>query len=279
MKFAICQELFEGWTWDRQCRYIHEVGYEGMEVAPFTLAKHPDEISSARRKELRRVAEGNGLEILGLHWLLAKTTGLHLTSADEATRRRTADYLALLGDLCADLGGTLMVLGSPQQRSLQPGVTREQGTENAIDVFRQVLPRLDARGVDLLLEPLTPKETDFMNSCDEAAEIIRKVDHPRLALHQDVKAMLGEGRPLPEIIRKHASLTRHFHANDGNLRGPGMGPVDYVPIFTALKETHYDGWVSVEVFDYSPGAEKIAEDSIRYMHEIWDRVSEKSGNS
>jgi sugar phosphate isomerase/epimerase len=273
MKFAICQELFEGWEWERQCRFIQKAGYQGVEVAPFTLASHPGDVSAERRKELRRIASDNGLEIIGLHWLLAKTTGFHLTTAETATRERTADYLAALGDLCADLGGSLMVLGSPQQRSLQPGVTREQATENAIEVFRRALPRLADREVDLLLEPLTTKETDFMNTCDEAAAMIRAVDHPRLALHQDVKAMLGEGRALPEMIYAHASITRHFHANDENLRGPGMGSVDYVPIFRALKETGYNRWVSVEVFDYSPGAEKTADDSIRYMREVWEQVN------
>jgi sugar phosphate isomerase/epimerase len=269
MKFAICQELFEGWDWDRQCRFIAETGYTGVEVAPFTLAANPRDVSPARRKELRTIAEQQGLSVIGLHWLLAKTAGFHLTTSDAATRRRTAEYLAELGDLCGDLGGTLMVLGSPQQRNLEPGMTREQANANAIEIFQAALPRLADRQVDLLLEPLTTKETNFMNTCDEAAEIIRAVHHPRLALHQDVKAMSGEGRPLPELIHAHQAITRHFHANDVNLRGPGMGDVDFVPIFQALQETGYDGWVSVEVFDYSPGAEATARQSLEYMRRVW----------
>jgi len=272
MKFALCQELFEGWDWERQCRFMSEVGYTGIEVAPFTLATRAAEVSPERRRELREIAAAHGMQIIGLHWLLAKTTGFHLTTSDADTRRRTGEYLAELGDLCADLGGTLMVLGSPQQRSIEDGMSRQQATDNAIEVLNQALPRLAERGVDLLLEPLTTKETNFLNTCDEAAEIIAAVGHPNLALHQDVKAMLGEDRPIPEIIRAHPAITRHFHANDGNLRGPGMGPIDFLPIFRALQSTGYDGWVSVEVFDYSPGAETIAIESIRYMKEVWDKL-------
>lgn len=274
MNYAICQELFEGWDWKRQCEFISQAGYTGIEVAPFTLATRPSEISAAKRLELRKIADANGLKVIGLHWLLAKTQGLHLTTADAATRRRTADYLSELTDLCADLGGTLMVFGSPQQRSLEAGMTPEQAFANAVEVFQAALPRLEDRGVDLLMEPLTTKETDFINTCDEAAQLIRAVGHPRFALHQDVKAMSGEGTPLPDIIRSHAGITRHFHANDTNLRGPGMGQVDFVPIFSALRDTGYDGWVSVEVFDYSPGAETTAMESIRYMQAIWNQVSQ-----
>ena len=273
MKFAICQELFTDWDFDRQCRFIAETGYTGVEVAPFTLADRADHVTPEQRRTLRQTATEYGLEIIGLHWLLAKTTGLHLTTADQGTRQRTADYLVELGNLCADLGGHLMVLGSPQQRNLEEGVSQEQATAHAIDVFQQALPRLADRGVHLLLEPLTTKETNFMNTCQSAAEIIAAVNHPNLALHQDVKAMLGEGTPLPELIQTFAPLTRHFHANDANLLGPGMGDIDYFPIFEALKSTGYNGWVSVEVFDYSPGAEKIAQDSLRYMQEVCRAIS------
>jgi sugar phosphate isomerase/epimerase len=268
VKFAICQELFVDWDWERQCRMIAEIGYTGVEVAPFTLASSPREVSAERRSELRQIAAANGLEIIGLHWLLAKTSGLHLTTNDAATRRRTTEYLRELADLCADLGGTVMVFGSPAQRSLEPGLGREAAYDHAAEVFRAAMPHLSERGVTLCMEPLTTKETDFCNSCADAFELIGRVDHPNFMLHQDVKAMLGEGRPLPQLIRKYAPLTRHFHVNDSNLLGPGMGATDYRPIFSALQETGYDGWVSVEVFDYEPGAEFIARESLRYMREV-----------
>lgn len=268
MKFAICQELFTDWSWEQQCEFIAKTGYTGIEVAPFTLADRAENVSAERRRELKQIAEDHGLEIIGLHWLLAKTTGFHLTTADAAVRKKTADYFIELTNLCADLGGSLMVLGSPQQRNLEPGVSLEQATANTIEILNAVGPHLSDRGVDLLLEPLTTKETNFMTTCAEAGEIISALNHPRIALHQDVKAMLGEEIPIPELIDQFKHITRHFHANDGNLRGPGMGDIDFFPIFQALKESGYDGWVSVEVFDYSPGAEHIAEESLRYMKEL-----------
>jgi sugar phosphate isomerase/epimerase len=266
MKFAICQELFVDWDWERQCRFIAEVGYTGIEVAPFTLARRIGDLSKDRRRLLRGQAEDRGLSIIGLHWLLAKTEGFHLTTADAAVRRATSDYLVQLGEACADLGGSLMVLGSPQQRSLEPGVSHERALENAAEVLRAALPRLADQGVRICMEPLTTKETDFINTCAEAIELIRRVDHPNICLHQDVKAMLGaESKPIPELIAEYAPVVGHFHANDANLLGPGMGDTDFAPIFAALARANYSGWVSVEVFDYSPGCERIARESFEAM--------------
>jgi sugar phosphate isomerase/epimerase len=196
-----------------------------------------------------------------------------VTTADAAVRKATADYLIELTKACADFGGTLMVFGSPMQRNVETGMSQEQAYENAAEVFRAAMPVCADRNVNICMEPLTPKETNFVNTCADALRLIDMVDHPKFCLHQDVKAMIGaETEPLPVLIEKYAPYVGHFHVNDTNLLGPGMGETDYVPIFAALKKSGYKGWVSVEVFDYSPGAEKIARDSMRYMRETLAKV-------
>ena len=274
MKFAICQELFEGWDWKKQCSFIAEVGYSGIEVAPFTLAPSISDVSASHLAEMKSIATDHGLTIVGLHWLLAKTEGLHLTTSNEGVRQSTASYLRELGRACAALGGEVMVFGSPQQRSLEPGMTRAQAMANAADVFRQVMPALEELGVAICMEPLTAQETDFVNTCADAVELIEMVDSPAFVLHQDVKAMSGaETDSIPTLIDRHRDITAHFHVNDVNLQGPGMGEVDFHPILKALHDCDYDKWVSVEVFDYSPGAETIARKSIEYLQRVLATVA------
>jgi sugar phosphate isomerase/epimerase len=265
MRYAICNETFEGWDYARVCRVAADLGYQGLELAPFTIASRITEVPSQRRREIRGQAEDSGLQIIGLHWLLAKTEGLQVTSADEGVRRRTADYLVELARFCREVGGELMVFGSPAQRRIPPGATRHQAADYAVDTFRRALPGIADCGVKLCLEPLSPPEAVFINTCAEAVELLDRLNHPNFLLHLDVKAMSTEDTPAPELIRKYASRLGHFHANDANQRGPGFGNTDFVPIFRALKESGYDGWVSVEVFDFSPDAETIARESIRYM--------------
>jgi sugar phosphate isomerase/epimerase len=273
LRYAICNELFEGWDFAEVCRTARSLGYEALEVAPFTLASLITELSGPRRAELRRIAETEGTPVLGLHWLLAKTTGFMVTSPDPAVRQRTADYLAELTRGCADLGGKLMVFGSPASRKVPEGHTAEQALDLAADTFRRVTPALDEYGVDLCLEPLGPAETDFLRTAAETRELIRRIDHLKVVLHLDVKAMSTEPSPIPEVIAANRDLARHFHANDPNLRGPGMGDVNFVPIFRALREIEYMGFVSVEVFDFKPDPVTVARESIDYMKAVEERVT------
>jgi sugar phosphate isomerase/epimerase len=246
---------------------VAELGYAGLEVAPFTLARRITDVTAARRRELRRQAESAGVKLIGLHWLLAKTEGFHLTSSDASTRKRTGEYLAELSHAAADLGGDVLVLGSPLQRNLPEGMTREQGEANAVDTLRHCLPALERDRVYLCLEPLTPAETNFMTSAAEGVALARTLAHPFVKLHLDVKAMSAETATTPDVIRANREYLHHFHANDPNTRGPGFGNADFRPIFQALADASYTGWVSVEVFDYSPDPDTIARESIRYMRE------------
>lgn len=270
-RYAICNETFGDWDHARVCRFVADLGYQGLELAPFTLAPRITDVSPDRRRELREQAEGCGLTILGLHWLLAKTEGFHLNSPNEVVRRRTADYLMELARCCRDVGGKILVFGSPAQRRIPTGATREQATDYAVDTFRMAASGFADCGVTLCLEPLSPPDADFINTAAEAVEILDRLNHPNFALHLDVKAMATDG-PAPELIRTYAARTGHFHANDVNLRGPGFGETDFVPIFRALKESGYTGWVSVEVFDYSPDPETIARESLRHMRECEARA-------
>lgn len=274
MRFAICNETFRDWPIDKACAFAADCGYTGIEIAPFTIAQYVTEITPQQRAEVRRAADTAGLQVVGLHWLLAKTEGFHVTSADADQRHRTADYLAELARCCADLGGTLMVFGSPQQRNLPPGVSPQQAMQHAEEVFARLLPTLEQTGVTVAVEPLGPEETNFLVTTAEALELIERVGSPHVRLHLDCKAMATENIPIPELIRRHRQLLAHFHANDPNRQGPGFGSLDFRPIFQALGEVDYGGWVSVEVFDYSPGVERLARQSIDYMLDCLGALAE-----
>lgn len=268
-QYSFCNEVFRdlGWSQEKIFGYLAECGYKGVEIAPFTINNDVNQISAADRKNLCRYAEKAGLEIVGLHWLLAgtKELGLHLTSPDPDVRKKTSAYLVSLGQFCADLGGKVMVFGSPNERNFTPKMTWPEGFGYATEVLKRAMPGLEKLGVTLALEPLGAYETNFMYCAGDAVKVAQAVDSPSCKIMLDCKAMARESTPMLEVIRTYAPWTVHFHANDPNFLGPGFGSLDFVPIFQTLKETNFKGWVSVEPLEYTPGAEKLATQSIAYM--------------
>ncbi|MEZ6069414.1 MAG: sugar phosphate isomerase/epimerase family protein [Pirellulales bacterium] len=272
MKYAICNETFVDWPHERAFAFARECGYTGIEIAPFTLNGDARLITAEQRAEVRQLAADHELEVVGLHWLLAKTTGFHLTTPDADVRQATSQYLGELARLCRDVGGKVLVLGSPQQRNVDPGIAMSDAMAFAAETIRAAVPVLEETDTVLAIEPLGPAEGNFLNHASDGVELMRLIDSANVRLHLDVKAMSSEGIPIPDIIRSCRDEMVHFHANDANKLGPGFGEIDFVPIMAVLKEIGYDGWVSVEVFDYSPGIERLAKESIDYLKECWAHV-------
>jgi len=276
MKFALCNEMFENRPMAEVCSIAKGLGYHGIEIAPFTLAPSATEVTKRQRREVRKIITDHGLETVGLHWLFARPAAaqnlppLHMTTPDQATWHRTRDYLGALLDLCSDLRGKVLVLGSPKQRSIIEGQTKEGAWRRAVDLLSSVLDRAGKLGLTICFEPLSPAETNFINTVEEGMKMVREIDHPNFKIHLDVKAMSSEAKPVPAVIRSvKADDIGHFHVNDPNLYGPGMGEVDYAPIAQAVRDIGYDKWLSVEVFKYDPDPETIAKKSIDCLHRFW----------
>ena len=269
MRFAICNEIYQGWKLEDTFAHAARVGYSGVEIAPFTLANSVNDIPPAERQRIRELAARNQIDIVGLHWLLVKPEGLYLNHTDAAIRERTAKYFVDLVDCCADIGGTIMVVGSPKQRNILPGVTREQAWDWTATTFRDAVKRAEDRGVTICFEPLSPAETNFINTAADAIEFVKPFNSRAFQIILDVKAMCSEEKQIPQIIRESKGQFAHFHANDKNLKGPGFGDVDFKPIAATLREVGYDGYVSVEVFKFEEGPEVIAGKSIEYMRQTF----------
>jgi sugar phosphate isomerase/epimerase len=265
VRFAFCNEGFGERPWPAVCSAIAQAGYDGVEIAPFTLGETVQDISPGGRAELRQAARDAGIEIVGLHWLLVKPEGLHISHPDVSVRERTRDYLRRLADFCADVGGSIMVFGSPRQRSIPPGATPDDTWARAVETFTGVLPTLSERSVTLCFEPLTPAETDFINTAADARRLIQQIDHPNFRLLLDTKAMTAERQAAPDLIREHADLLAHVHANDANGQAPGFGDTDFQPILAALRDIGYDAYVSVEPFEFPHEIDAIARRSLTYL--------------
>lgn len=269
MQFGICNEIFQGWNLPDTFAFAKKAGYDAVEIAPFTITKHVTDLSAADRARIRDQAAAAGIAISGLHWVLVQTEGMYLTHPDPAVRARTARYFVDLVECCADVGGTRIVVGSPKQRSLMEGVSYQQAWEWATGVFRDAVKRAEQRNVVICFEPLAPSETNFVNTAEEGRKFAAQFGSKAMSIILDVKAMSSEAKPVPQIIRESAGQFAYFHANDTNMKGPGFGDVDFVPIAAALRDAGYNGMVSVEVFKFDEGPEAIATRSREYLRKTF----------
>jgi sugar phosphate isomerase/epimerase len=266
LKQSICNESFKDWPFAEACKAIRKAGYQGIEIAPFTLSDDPLEISADQRKQYRGIMASEGLLFVGLHWLMVSPKGLHVTTADQALRARGWGHIRNLIDLCADLGPNgVMIFGSPVQRGTTGGMSREEATRNYIDGLAGVAPHAMERGVTILVEALPIGQCDVVQTLDEAAAIVREINSPAIRTMFDVHNAVDEKEPHAVLVERHFDIIRHVHINELDGRHPGTGDYDFKPVFDVLQKRCFNGWVSLEVFDFTPGAEKIANDSLRYV--------------
>jgi sugar phosphate isomerase/epimerase len=263
--------VFQDWSFADACKAIRAAGYDGIEIAPFTLAEDPAAISAAQRREYRDIILSEGLAFAGLHWLMVSPKGLHVTTPDEALRRRSWNHIRTLIDLCADLSGGsggVMVFGSPQQRSTTGGLTPAEATRHYADGIHSVAAQAEQRGVTILIEALPPAQSDVVTSLDEAARLVDRIDSPAVQTMFDVHNAIDEAEPHDVLVDRHFGKIRHIHVNELDGRHCGTGHYDFGPVFRTLARRGYTGWVSLEAFDFSYGAESIANDSLRYLESV-----------
>lgn len=265
-RHAICNEVYEQRPFAEVCRSIRGIGYGGIEIAPFTLASTPTEISAEQRREHRSIIQSEGLEFVGLHWLMVSPPGLHVTAPDAQLRERGWRHIDDLIDLCADLGdGRIMVFGSPKQRSTTGGISRDAATRNYIDGLAGVAPHAEARGVTILVEALPENQCDVITSLAEAVSVVKKIGSPAVRTMFDTHNAVNEAESHAVLVDRYFDLIRHVHVNEMDGRHPGTGDYDFKPLLSVLRKRNYAGWVSLEAFDFSPGAENVARDSLRFM--------------
>lgn len=267
---SLCNEAYEGWDFAKMCRSIRSFGFDGIEIAPFTLAEDPASISPGQRRELQSIMQSEGLEYVGLHWLMAAPKGLHVTTPDEALRKRSWDYLRRLVDLSAGLAGDredggVMIFGSPVQRGTTGGATREEATKRYADGLAEVAPHAEARGVRILAEALPSDQCDVLLSLDEAVGIVESIGSPAIQTMFDTHNAVEETEPHHELVNRHFEHIKHIHLNENDGGHPGTGNYDFVPVLQVLADRGYKGWISTEAFIFTPGPERIASETIAYM--------------
>lgn len=271
-RIGLCNEVIADRPFATQCDLAAKLGYDGLEVSPFTLGEEPHRLTANERTALRRAASDAGIVVTGLHYLMRAPAGLSITSRDKAQRERTVGVIRDLCRLAADLGAKVLVHGSPDQRKLEPGFEAE-GRQHAIECFAAAGEAAAENGVVYCIEPLSRRQTDHINTVEEAADIVTAIGNKALCTMIDCSsAAPTEPLSVPDTIRRWlpTGLIAHVHLNDPNRRGPGEGELEFAPIFGALREQNYAGDYGVEPFVYIPDGSTCAARAIGYVRGVME---------
>ncbi|MGE0659013.1 MAG: sugar phosphate isomerase/epimerase family protein [Reyranellaceae bacterium] len=271
LRLALCNEVIADMEFARQCAFSATLGYDGLEVAPFTLAEEPHLVGANARAAVRRAASDAGIAICSLHWLLVKPAGLSITSDDARVRERTLDVMRRLIALCADLGGSALVHGSPAQRRLPEGAGADEARKRGIDAFAAIADDAQQAGVTYCIEALATPAANFVTTLDEAIGIVERIGNPHVRTMLDCSAStVMESEPLAALLDRHlpTGMIAHVQVNDRNRRGPGQGSDPFAPVLAALKRNCYAGWVAAEPFEYEPDGAACAARAVGYLRGI-----------
>lgn len=275
MRISLCNEVLADYDFARQCVLARQMGYDGIELAPGTLSPEPHLLSAAERRDIRTIAEDNGVPVTGLHYLLRAPEGLSITATDAAVRARTVEVIRRLIALCHDLGGTIIVHGSPAQRRLEPG-HEEDGRRYGVECWAAIAKDAEAAGITYCVEPLHQPDANFVNTVEEAASIVRQIGSRAMRTMIDCSAAsIFEKQSVPDLIRQWmpTGLIAHMHFNDPNRRGPGDGTLAFGPIVAALRATGYTGNASIEPFIYIPDGATCSARNIGYMRGVMEALA------
>ena len=274
MRVVLCNEVIRELDFASQCMFAQKLGYYGLEIAPFTLDENPHLIRANRRAELRRMATDAGISITGLHWLLVAPKGLSIVSPDNVLRRKTIDVILGLIDLCSDLGGKIIVHGSPMQRNILPDDSVELAWERAQDVFSAVVEAVRSAGIVYCIEPLAQTDTNFINSVEQAAKLVQSINSPAFQTMIDTSAARTESLSTPDLIDRWmpTGIIKHIHFNDPNRLGPGQGNTRFSMIAAALRRQNYSGLVGVEPFEYIPDGCASAARAMGYIQGVFEEL-------
>lgn len=278
MNYGICNEHFSDRSLSETVRILADMGYDGVEITPWTVVDSPLEADRKTLNAIQETVENAGLEVIGVPRVFAAgDSEYHIGHPEASVRERTARYLTSVVDLCAAIGGSVVIFGSPNQRTVPEGGDSTTVWRNAVETFsdERLLERLAATDVTLCMEPISPEYTNFVTTTAEAIEFAEDVGHPNVGVALDGFHLARESRPLIECIRDASQHLEHFHSDGDTGRGAARGTLEYGPIVAALEEIGYDGYLSLEIHEliFEGAASKLnpvetARSSIDYLRSV-----------
>ena len=227
-----------------------KLGYDGVELA--LLNKNQVDLST-----VKRILKETGLEIpMVSTGQIFADTGVNFTHPLKEKRdKAVSDFLGLM-EVASELDAMINI------GRLRGELHADSPSEELfMECMNIAMDRADELGVTVVLEPVNRYEINFLNTCGESADVIRRLGRDNLGMMPDVFHMNIEDPSIEGTFWKYSEMVKYIHFADSNRWAPGRGHLDFQSIISSIKQFGYDGWVSAEILPY-PEPDQAAYEAI-----------------
>ena len=267
MKLAVSNIAWETSEMEDHLKILADQGCEGMELSPSMVWPEPAETSKKKIHDLKNLISSYGLEIPSIHSLTYTRPELNFFSSD-AVRKQLIDYIIVIGEIANEMECPVMVLGSAKSRNIGEN-NRKLCYELFAESLLNIAQKLQKLGVILLIEPLSFEESDCINTCKDAFEMIRKVNHPNFQLHIDLRSTFSTRENQNQIWSDYFRIIRHCHVANPNMLPPDETCSYHSEAASAMQRCGYNRYLSIEMRRGFGNTKQILSKSIKYIKKTY----------
>ena len=222
---------------------IAGIGYDGIEIGAAAPHAYPSHLNKDRRKTIKRILDDNGIAVSSMLPAPGGGPGFNVASPLEEERLEAIDQYKQVIELCADLGGpTVMYIAGWQIY----GTSRIQAWDWSRQALGEIAKRAADLGVNLVVEP-TPTDSNLVESCDDAIEMMEQVGAKNVGLMFDTQHAYYRNEVPTDYVYRMGKNLRHIHLSEFGRFPPGAGRGDFVGLVSALRQIGYEGYLTMEI--------------------------------
>lgn len=284
MKYAFntwAYSSFPAWlpayTLDEAIRRLAGIGYDGVEIGCAAPHAWPAYLSAERRRELRGLLDSSALEVVSLLATPGGGPGFNPASPYVEERDATVKYYQEVTDLASELGARKVIYIAGWQIF---GTTRQEAWSRSRDCLDRIAAYAGQKDITIVVEP-TAAATNLIETADDAIELMRSVEHRNVKLMFDTLHALYRNEIPADYARAMGKDLVHIHVSDKTRVLPGEGQVDWVGLLQVLRESDFDGFITMEVgLDArSADPDRIARTALAYLKDVESKVNASAGLS
>ncbi|MHC4203197.1 MAG: sugar phosphate isomerase/epimerase family protein [Planctomycetota bacterium] len=255
---------------------IKNAGYDGVEIPVF-------EGEPAHFEKIGKAIKDNGLGCTSV--TVIPDEEHNPISADAANRKASVDYLKWAIDCSEALDSDVLCGPFYQPLGVFTGEPpTEEEKQRGAEVHKEAAEIAAKANVALGLEFLNRFECYFLNTMADAAEYVKRVNHPNCGVMFDTfHANIEEKDPVG-CISEYIDVIKHVHISENDRGTPGKGHIDWPGTFKALKSGGYDNWLVIEAFgralpdlaaatrvwrDFFPSRDGVYIEGLKFIKEQW----------